>query len=148
MACHEVGPGCTTMSADGVCGGMWTVWAGSAVIGSPSVRVMVASPWMVRKSWWRSISSAQVSVGPVIEWRRMALSPGVLSSHRSVPLWIARSRGRFRNPCGPGLGVLWGEFHFGEGVGEGLLVGALLCGWWGRRLGHLVFWLLWGFCLL
>ena len=47
-----------------------------------------------------------------------------------------------------GWGFLWGEFHFGDVVGEGLLVGALLCSWRGRRLGHLVFWLLWGFCFL
>ena len=41
--------------------------------------------------------------------------------------------------------MLWGGVHFGDGVGEGLLLRALLCGWWGQRLGHLVVWLLWGF---
>ena len=47
-----------------------------------------------------------------------------------------------------GGAVLRGEFHLLDGVRKGLLVGALLCGWWGRRLGHLVIWLLWGFrCL-
>ena len=44
--------------------------------------------------------------------------------------------------------MLWGELHFGDQVGEGLLVGALLCGRCGRCLGHLVVWLLWGFRLL
>ena len=47
-----------------------------------------------------------------------------------------------------GGALLRGEFHFGDGVGGGLLVGALLCSWLGRRLGHLVIWLLWGFRLL
>ena len=27
MACHGVGPGCTVMGADNVCGGMWKAWA-------------------------------------------------------------------------------------------------------------------------
>ena len=33
----------------------------------------------------------------MIEWRRIAWSPGVISSNRSVRLWTAHSRGRFRN---------------------------------------------------
>ena len=41
------------------------------------------------------VGSAQVVVGSVIEWRRMAWSPGVILSHRSVPLWTAHSRGSF-----------------------------------------------------
>ena len=44
--------------------------------------------------------------------------------------------------------MLWGELHFGDGVGKGLLVGALLCSGWGRYLGHLVNWLMWGFHFL
>ena len=48
----------------------------------------------------------------------------------------------------PDGAVLWAEFQFGDGVGEGLLVRALLCGWWERRLGHLVVWLLWAFRFL
>ena len=42
MASHGVGPGCTVIGADDGCGGMWTAWAGAAVMGSPSVGVMVA----------------------------------------------------------------------------------------------------------
>ena len=41
--------------------------------------------------------------------------------------------------------MLWGEVHLGDGVGEGLLVGAFLWGRSGRCLGHLVVWLLRGF---
>ena len=98
IACHWVGPGCTAIGVDDACGGMWTAWAGAAVTGSPSVDVIVASPWTVRRRWWRPVGSAQVVVGSVIEWRRMAWSPGVISSHRSVPLWTAHSCGRSRNP--------------------------------------------------
>ena len=29
-----------------------------------------------------------------------------------------------------GGAVLWGELHFGDGVGEGLCAGFFLCGWW------------------
>ena len=102
MACHGVGPRCTVAGADDVCGGMWTAWAGAAVMVSSSVGVLVASPWIVRRRWWRSAGSAQVSVGPVIESRRMAWSPSVISSHRSVLLWIARSAAGFETHCGPG----------------------------------------------
>ena len=84
-------------------GGMWTAWAGAAVIRSPSIGVMVASPWTVRRRWWRSFGNVQVVVGSVIEWRRMAWSPGVISSHRSVLLWTAHSRGRFGNPLRSGV---------------------------------------------
>ena len=98
MACHGVGPGCTVIGADDACGDMWTAWAGAAVLGSTSVGVMAASPWTVRRRWWRSVGSVHVVVGSVIEWRRMAWSPGVISSHRSVLLWTAHSRGRFRKP--------------------------------------------------
>ena len=109
MACHGVGPGCTVIGADDACGGMWTGWVGAAVMGSPSVGVMVASPWTVRRKWWRSVGSVQVVVGSVIEWRRMAWSPGVISSHRSVPLWTAHSRGRFQNPLRSGVVRCCGE---------------------------------------
>ena len=95
MACHGVGRGCTVICADDACGGMWMAWAGAAVMGSPSVGVIVASSLTLRRRWWRSVGSVQVVVDSVIEWRRMAWSPGVTSSHRSVPLWTARSRGRF-----------------------------------------------------
>ena len=44
--------------------------------------------------------------------------------------------------------MLWGELHCGDGVGQGLYVGAFLCGWWGQCLGHLVVRLLWGFRFL
>ena len=94
MACHGVGPGCTVIGADDACGGMWTAWVGAALMGSPSVGVMVASPWTVRRSRWRSVGGVHVLVGSVIEWRRMAWSPGVNLSHRSVPLWTAHSCGR------------------------------------------------------
>ena len=103
MACHGVGPGCTVIGADDACGGMWTAWVGAAAMGSPPVGVMVASPRTVRRRWWQSVGSVQVVVGSVIEWRRMAWSPGVISSHRSVPLWTAHSRGRFRNPLRSGV---------------------------------------------
>ena len=33
----------------------------------------------------------------------MAWSPGVILSHRSVPLWTAHSRGRFRDPLRSGV---------------------------------------------
>ena len=69
MACHGVEPGCTVMGADSVCGGMWTVWAGAAVMESPSVDVEVASPWMVRRRWWRSAGSVQVSLGSLLRAR-------------------------------------------------------------------------------
>ena len=95
MACHGVGPGRTVMGADDVCRGMWMAWAGAAVLGSPSAGVMAASAWKVRRTWSRSAGSAQALMGSVIEWRRMAWSPGVFWSHRSVPLWTAQSRGRF-----------------------------------------------------
>ena len=103
MACHGVGPGCTVFGANDDCGTMWTVWAGAAVMGSPSIGVMAASTWMVRRTWWRSASSAQGLVGSVIEWRQMAWSPGVILFHQSVPLWIAHSRGRFQNPLRYGV---------------------------------------------
>ena len=93
---HGVGPGCTVMGADDACRGMWTALAGVAVMGTPSVAVMAASPWTVRRRLWRSAGSVQVLVGWVIQWRRMACSPSVISSHLSVLLWIARSRGRSR----------------------------------------------------
>ena len=91
------------MGADHVCGGMWMAWAGAAVMGSPSVGVMVASPWMVRRRWWRSPASATVLVGLMIQWRRMAWRPGVISSQRSVSLWNAHSRGRFQKPLWSGV---------------------------------------------
>ena len=47
-----------------------------------------------------------------------------------------------------GGAVLRGEFHFGDWVREGLLLGALLCRWWARRLGHFIVWSLRGFLLL
>ena len=129
MACHGLAPGCTAIGADDACGGMWTAWAGAAVMGSPSVGVIVASPWTVRRRWWRPVGSALVVVVSVIEWRRMAC--GVISSHWSVPLWTAHSRGRSRNPVAVWGGVvLWGELHCGDGVGEGLCAGFSLCGWW------------------
>ena len=103
MACHGMGAGCTVIGADNACGGMWTAWVGAAVMGSPSVGVMVASPQTVRRRWWRSVGSVQVVVGSVIEWRQMAWSPGVISSHRTVPLLTAHSRGRFRNPLRSGV---------------------------------------------
>ena len=53
----------------------------------------------------------------------------MISSHRSVPLWTAHSRGRSRNPFRSGGGaVLWGELHCGDGVDEGLCAGLVLCG--------------------
>ena len=67
LACHGVGLGCTVMGADDGCGGIWTAWAGAAFMGSPSVGVMAASPWMLGRRWWRSAGSAQVVVGSVIE---------------------------------------------------------------------------------
>ena len=102
MACHGVGPGYTVIGADDACGGMWMAWVGAAVMGSSSVGVMVASPWTVRRRWWRSVGSVQVVVGSVIEWRRMAWSPGVIWSPWSVPFWTAHSRGRSETRCGPG----------------------------------------------
>ena len=80
MACHGVEPGCTIMVADDVCEGMWTAWAGAAVMGSRFVGVMAASPWTVRRRWWQSAGSAQVVLGSVIKWRRMAWILGVISS--------------------------------------------------------------------
>ena len=47
-----------------------------------------------------------------------------------------------------GGAVLWGELHGVDGVGEGLFVGAFLCGWWGQCLGHLFVRLFWGFRFL
>ena len=66
MACHGVGPGCTAIGADDACGGMWTAWVWAAVVGSPSVGVIVASPWAVKRRWWRLVGSAQVVLGLVI----------------------------------------------------------------------------------
>ena len=110
MACHELGPGCTVIGADDTCGGMWTALARVVVMGSRSVGVMVASPWTVRRRWWRSVGSVQVVVGSVIEWRRMAWSPGVISSHQSVLLRTAHSRGRPRNPLRSGVvRCCWGS---------------------------------------
>ena len=103
MSCHGVGPGCTVMGADDACGGMWTAWVGAAVMRSPSVGVMVASPRTVRRRWWRSVGNVHVVVGSVIEWGLMAWSPGVILSYRSVQFWTAHSRGRFRNPLRSGL---------------------------------------------
>ena len=102
-ACHGVGPGCTAIGAGDACGGMWMAWAGAAVTGSPSVDVIVASPWTVRRRWWRPVGSAQVVVGSVFGWRQMASSPGVISSHRSVRLWTAHSHARSRNPLRSGV---------------------------------------------
>ena len=122
---------------------------GAAVMGSPSVGVMVASSWTVRRRCWRSVGSVQVVVGSVIEWGRMGWSPGVLSSHLSVafvdrPFWWQVAK-----PVAVrGSAVLWGELRCGDGVGEGLCAGAFLCGWWGWCLGHLFVRLLWGFHFL
>ena len=144
MACHGVGPGCTVIGADYASGGMWTAWAGAALMGSPSVGVMAASPWMVRREWWRSVVSVQEVVGSVIEWRRMAWSPGVISSQRSVPLWTAHSGGRFRNSvrsgvvrcCGGSsivvmgwvMGFLWGVSCAVCGVGAWGISSSGCCG--------------------
>ena len=103
MACHGVGPGCTVIGAGDACGGMWTAWVGVAVMVSPSVGVIGASPWTVMRSRLRSVGSVQVVLGSMIEGRRMAWSPGVISSHQSVPLWVATSCGRFRNPLRSGV---------------------------------------------
>ena len=131
MACQGLGPGSYVIGSDDACGGMWTAWAGAAVTGSPSVGVIVASPWTVSRRWWRPVGSAQVVVSSVIKWRRMAWSPGVISSHQSVPLWTAHSRGRSRNPVAVrGGAVLWRELHCGDGVVEGLWVGYFFCCWW------------------
>ena len=94
MDCHGLGPGCTVIGSDDVCGGILTAWAGAAFMASPSIGLTAASPCTVRIKWWRSAGSVQVVVSSLIEWRRMAWSPGVISSHRSVPLWIDRSRRR------------------------------------------------------
>ena len=104
IACHGVGPGCTVMGADGSRQGMWTAWGWAAVVGSPPRRVMVASPWSVRRRLWWSIGSVQVSVGSVTQCRRMAWGPGVISSGRGVLLWTAHSRGRCR--CSLRFGVV------------------------------------------
>ena len=131
MACHGVGPGCTVIGADDACGGMWTAWAGAAVTGFPSVGVTVASPWTVRRRWWRPVGSAQVVVGSVIEWRRMAWSPwcDFVPSECAVvdrPFpWQVSKPVSVR-----GGAVLWGKLHCGDGVGEGLCAGFVLCGWW------------------
>ena len=85
----------------------------------------------------------------MIEWRRMAWSPGVISSHRSVPLWAAYSRGRFQNRlrsrvvrcCGQSSIVVMGWV---QGSVRGLSCVFL----WGWCLGHLFVRLLWGLRLL
>ena len=69
----------TVMGAEDACGDVWTAWAGVAVIRSASVGVMLAFPWTLRTRWWRSAGSVQVSVVSMIQWRRMAWSPGVIS---------------------------------------------------------------------
>ena len=84
----------------GVCGRRGR---GLLLRGSPSVVVIVASPWTVRRRWSRPVCTAQVVVGSVVEWRRMAWSPSVISSHRSVPLWTAHSLRRSRNPLRSGV---------------------------------------------
>ena len=107
---------------------------------------MAASPWTLRRRWWQSAGSVQVLVGLLIQWRRMAWSPSVIWSHRSVPLRIPHSRGRSRGPLRSGLVRCCGGggLHPGDGMCEELLGGEFLCGWWGRHLGHLIVWLLWG----
>ena len=53
----------------------------------------------------------------------------MISSHRSVLFWTAHSRGRLRNPLRSAVvRCCGGSSSFGDGVGEGLFVGALLCG--------------------
>ena len=128
---------------------MWTAWAGAAVTGSPSVGVIVASPWTVRRRWWWPVGSAQVVVGSVIKWRQMAWSPRVISSHRSLPLRTAHSGCRSRNPvrsgmercCGKSSIVVMGWVR-GSVRGFSCVVGGDWC------LGHLFVRLLWGFRLL
>ena len=117
------GPGAP--GADDVCGGMWTAWAGVAVLVSPSIGVTAASPWTVRRRWWRSAGSVEVVVCSVIEWRRMAWSPGVISSHRSVPLWIAHSGGKSRNPLRSGVVRC-------SGASSILVMGGVRPSWWKR----------------
>ena len=149
MACHGMGPGCTVIGADDACGRRWTSWVGAAVMGSPAVGVMVASPWTVRRRCWWSVGSVQVEVGLVIEWRRMVRSPDVISSHQSVLVWTAPLLWQVLKPVAVwGGAVLWGELHCGDGVVLGLCAGAFLCGWWGWCLGHPVVRLLWGFRFL
>ena len=97
------GVGCTVMGADDACWGTWMGLAAVAAMWSPPAGVMVVSPWTVRRRRWRSAGSVQVLVGSVIQWRRMAWSPGVISSSRSVPLWTTHSCGRFRNPLWSGV---------------------------------------------
>ena len=62
----QVGVRCNIIGSDDACWGTWPAWAGVAVMRSPSVGVMVASPWTVRRRWWRSAGSVQGSVGSVI----------------------------------------------------------------------------------
>ena len=102
MACHGVAPGSYVMGVDDSCGSMWMAWVEVAVMGFLSVGVMVASPWLVRRRWWQSAGSVQVSQTSVMQWRRMAWSCGVISCHQSVRLWTAHSLGKFRFLGGPG----------------------------------------------
>ena len=63
LACNGMEPGCTVMGADDSCWGMWTALVAVGVMGSPPLGVMLASPWTVRRNWWPSAGSVEVSVG-------------------------------------------------------------------------------------
>ena len=52
-------------------------------------------------------------------------NPGVILSHRSVPLWIAHFRGRFRKPLRSGVVRCCGG-------GSILVMGWARGSWWGR----------------
>ena len=130
MACHRMGPRCTAIGADDACGGMRTAWAGAAVTGSPSVGVIVAWPWTVRRRWLRPVSSAQVvELGDQVEADGLEPRCDFVPSECAVvdrPFpWQVSKPVAVR-----GGAVLWGELHCGDGVGEGLCAGLFLCGWW------------------
>ena len=149
MACHGPGAGCTAIGADDACGNMWMASVGAAVMGSPSVGVIVASPWTVGRRWWPPCRHCPGGGGLGDRVEADGLEPrcDFVPSECAVvdrPFpWQVPKPVAVR-----GGAVLLGELHCGDGPGGGLCAGAFLCGWWGWCLGHLFVRLLWGFRLL
>ena len=127
------------MGVDESCGGKWTAWAGVAVMGSLPHWCGGGIPLDVEEE---VVAVCWYCTG--VGGFRDPLEAGGLASQCDFvppepaivdcPFWWQVSR-----PVAVGGGaVLRGGFNLGNGGCEGLLVAVFLCGWWGRRFGHII----------